>query len=436
MCKLFFKLLRYSKSIIVLSLILAVWSVNLSYSQTNDTLMTYKSSYDFIIKDSPARLFTMRQFNKNYLSLYRYTSHLLSDSPKSSHRWAMLALNITDALFLYPLTHEEGHRSILSSLGIGSISQPYFNSKGAAYAMGVKDDELIKLRTNDLPNYIRLHTAGLESDYMLCRNIEDAVIFGKERKSILFYSYLLRQLGIISYYGMSAFPNMMPQIAEESDEYKRDIVGIDVYGAVKNLYRPNEIFYRYTNYNDLTRQEQKFVTRVATRSLLNIINPLFIKPLNFIQKENLKLSLGVGYTMSPFGDFIDENFWLKIHDQYNIKMYLRQFQNKTNWFFGGGISLVDYEISPIFKTTISTHLWSQPKNLDFNTSNGKFGGSGDILIKSNLIKMNSNQSLSIDLGLNYKTKGFLPEEMLMKEHIGLRIGMTFYFTKIASVQKN
>lgn len=389
----------------------------------NDTInLNSKSSYSLIIQDSPTKLFTMRQFNQNYLSTYRYISDqlYLNFSPK----YAYLIQYFSEFLFLLPLTHEEGHRSILTSLGIGSISQPYFNLKGAAYVNGVRDSELKNLRDNDLPNFIRLHSAGLESDYMISNRIEELIVFKSDIKRNLKLNYLVRKLSLLSYYTLSLIPGLNPIFKEENNELERDIVGHDVYGAIKNLHRPTISFYRYTNYTDLSNEEQKFVERVGYRALLNIVSPIFFKPLNIITKPNLKLSVSTGYTMCPFGDFIDENFFIQYNHKYNMHAYLRQFENRNTWFMAGGISLVDYQISPKFNTTLAGHLWSQPKNLDFNTTESQFGGSGDLLFKYIILENKSHNSMSIDLGLNYKTVGFLPEEVIMKEHIGVRLGVT------------
>ncbi|MEK7720443.1 MAG: hypothetical protein AAB347_12725 [Bacteroidota bacterium] len=38
-----------------------------------------KTVYSFIIQDSPARLFTMRQFDEDYLSGYRLYSSMMGD---------------------------------------------------------------------------------------------------------------------------------------------------------------------------------------------------------------------------------------------------------------------------------------------------------------------------------------------------------------------
>ena len=228
----------------------------------------------------------------------------------------------------------------------------------------------------------------------------------------------------MAYYTGSLIPSFSPNLKENTNELENDIVGHDVYGAIKNLHRPNIPFYRYTDYKDMTSEEQKFVERVGYRALLNLASPVFFKPLNIIKNENLKLSVSTGYTMCPFGDFIDENFLIQYHQKYNIHAYLRQFENRNTWFMGGGISLIDYQISPKFNTTIAAHLWNQPKNLDFNTTESQFGGSGDLLFRYIILENQSHNSMSIDLGLNYKTVGFLPEEVIMKEHVGVRLGVT------------
>lgn len=114
-------------------LILLVTLASLSYAQ--DTIAvksdTLKSrSYPIIIADQSLKSFTMEQFNQNYLSGYRYLSHL---SKKTFGKNNTRLLQMITSLIAIPLTHEEGHRSILTSQGIGSISQPIINNKGASY---------------------------------------------------------------------------------------------------------------------------------------------------------------------------------------------------------------------------------------------------------------------------------------------------------------
>ncbi len=400
-------------------LLLLISPVLNSFGQT-DTLKTTKN-YSFIIQDSPSQLFTMRQFNQSYLSSYRLFARGLYSVTKNEEVAAIIQIGV-HALFLMPLTHEEGHRSVLTGQNIGSISQPYFNMHGAAYVKGVTDITLENLRNNDLPTYIRLHTAGLESDYMLTKRVEALGSFEQDDFNNYKWEYWIRKIAILQYYVSGLFKYEI-DLNEENEELKRDIVGHDLYGAARHLHRPEMDFKRYTRYADLTKEEKSFINRIGYRSLLNLLNPLLIGKSNFKFNETTKFNIGMGYTMAPFGDFIDENIWIK-HNGLNIGLYARQFQNKENWFNGFGLNINDYQIFQRTFVTLSGHFWQQPVDLDFNTTKSFSGGAIDTDIKYWFFNNGKHgiSGYSIDLGFIYKTKGFLPEEINMDEHFGVRIG--------------
>lgn len=383
-----------------------------------------KSVYSFIIQDSPARLFTMRQFDEDYLSGYRLYSKMMGDffSPRLNF-WVQAFTNF--AVFI-PLTHEEGHRSILASKNIGSISQPFFLSKRGGYIEGVTDNSLIKLRDSDFPDFARLYTSGLESDYMLTHREESLLAFEREKFRNLAVEYLMRKAIILQYYLMG-FVKYDVDGTEEADELHRDIVGNDVYGIVRNLHRPAMTFQRYTRYAELTGEETDYLRKMGYRSLLNLVNLNIIGIPNIRLSRNLCLNLGMGHTMCPFGDFIDVNMWIKYKKKLMIETYLRQFQNKGNWFPGGGIGVKDYPLTDRFLSSVNIHLWDQPVNLGFNDSKSKFGGAVEWVGKYFFQTRQRKQlkGISIDLGLIYKTAGFLPEEVKLQKHFGIRLGTSF-----------
>lgn len=411
------------KDILVILLFIILFSCDATaYTQIKYNHDSVESKeYSFIIQDSPVGLNTMRQSNQNYYSLYRVISNELNKNIKPK---TVKILQIIASLYLIPYTHEEAHRSVLTSLNTGSISRPLFDLRGVAIVNGVSDTELKNIRDNNLPNYIRLHTAGIESDYLLANKGEKDMMFNIESKQNIIYEVMFRKYMATSYFLFSLVPNMNPKLKEETNELERDIVGHDVYGVIKNLHRPNEHFYRYTNYDDLTNEELRFLKRLGYRALINIASPVFFKKLTLINKPDTKLSIGAGYTMSPFGDFIDENIYVMLKDKYKIHAYLRQFQNKQTWFPAGGASLIDFRFSPKFSSTFTAHVWSQPENMDFNTSRSIVGGAADILLRYKLLNLKAGNSISLDLGMICKTKGFLPEEVKLDEHFGLRLGFT------------
>ncbi|MCP4551429.1 MAG: hypothetical protein GY834_05190 [Bacteroidetes bacterium] len=216
------------KKLIVIFLlfpILNAFGQNDSIKETTD--------YSFIIQDSPAQLFTMRQFNQSYLSGYRLFAKGLYSASKNDMIADMVQVGL-QALFFMPLTHEEGHRSILTANNIGSISQPFFNKNGAAYVKGVTDQTLQSLRDNDLPTYIRLHSGGLESDYMLTKRMESIGSFEQDDFKNYKLEYWMRKLVILQYYVTGLFKYEV-DLEEEQNELDRDIVGYDTYGCSKTF---------------------------------------------------------------------------------------------------------------------------------------------------------------------------------------------------------
>ena len=407
-----------------LILLILVFNASLFAQDTDSTkIINQGKSYPFIFQGSPARLFTMRQFNVDYLSSYRIVSTALDKSFSPIINYSLQSVVII--LGLGSLTHEEGHRSILSEKNIGSISQPFFFSKRDGFIDGVTDQTLINLRSSDFPDFIRLYTAGSESDYMMGNREESLMAFGDESFRNLAAEYLIRKASLIQYY-LIGFVHYDVDGAEETNELKRDIVGNDVYGAARNLFRPNMPFQRYTRFNDLTSEEKNYVYKMGYRSLFNLINLNLIGISNIIISNNFSLNFGMGHILCPFGDFTDENFWLH-YKKFKILTYVREFQNKTNWFMGGGLSLMDYPISNRIETSLSTHLWNQPKDLGFNDTKGITGGAVDFTGKYFFYTraLNNLKRVSIDLGCTYKSKGFLPEDVYLSRHFGFRLGATF-----------
>ncbi|HEX7584060.1 MAG TPA: hypothetical protein VF373_05190, partial [Prolixibacteraceae bacterium] len=300
------------------------------FAQNEDStkIINQGKNYPFIFQDSPARLFTMRQFNVDYLSSYRVVSTALDKSFSPVINYSLQSVVII--LELGSLTHEEGHRSILSAKNIGSISQPFYFSKRDGFVDGVTDLTLKNLRDTNFPTFMRLYTAGSESDYMLCNREESLMAFGDESFRNLAAEYLIRKASLIQYY-LIGFVHYDIDGVEETNELTRDVVGNDVYGAARHLFRPTMPFHRYTLFNDLTSEEKNFVYKMGYRSLFNLINLNLIGIPSIAISKNLRLNFGMGHVLCPFGDFTDENFWIP-STKFKLLAYVRGFQNRTNWF--------------------------------------------------------------------------------------------------------
>jgi hypothetical protein len=391
---------------------------------------TQQQEYSFLLVDAPARLYTMRQSNENFLSAYRLGFRTLANAlpdtidlrlKKFTKAKTMVLIESLSEILLYPLSHEEGHRSILTAEGIGSISAPYYNRHGTAYVNGVRDAELKNLRDTKLPTYIRLHVAGNESDYALALRSTALLTWEKETTGILFADIFLRKLIVTSYYFIKTDFNL-----PEESELERDIVGHDVLSAIRHLHRPEMEFTRHTKLADLTDEEKKFHNRVRYRSLINLIDPVLLTKTGFTLKNGLKFNLAGGYGMSPFGDFIDEHFWVK-WGKLNSHVYLREFQNRSTWFPAAGVEFANIPLGKRWIADATLHGWQQPKGLDFNTTQGQWGGAVDATLKYRFFSSaKTGLGISLNLGVVAKTQGYLIEEVALGNHVGGRFGVSIW----------
>lgn len=393
--------------------------VSFCYSQTK--------YYKYNFYDSENYLFTMNQSNDLMLNSLRYIGNEINNTnlTKKQKKLYSSSLAIFSGLLGQAITHEEGHRSVLSELGIGSINSPFIDKHMTAKVTGVTDATLMNLRDTDLPNYIRLHTAGLESDYTYLKKEDAFFNFSEENYIILHPDYLMRKIGV-QYYYLTNLLHIKVGIKEKDEsEEKRDIVGHDLYGMIRHLHRPDMEFYRYTEWENLTVVEQKYAKRMGYMSLLNFLNPNIYRFGNFNLSKDIIGNFSVNYSLAPFGDFVEQNAYLTIKDKYKINPYFRQYFNQSYTFLAGGINLHNYAFHDNkLLLNSSIDFWNQPENLDFTNKNGElgFGIKSEIALRFRNWN-NDTKSAYFNLGASYKTKGFIPEAPSLDDDFRISLGL-------------
>ncbi|WPO80238.1 hypothetical protein [Flavobacterium sp. KACC 22761] len=384
--------------------------------------------YNYNIYDGKDYLFTMSQSNDLMLNSIRYIGQEINNSEitKKEEKLYSASLLIFTSLIGQALTHEAGHKSVLSELGIGSVSKPFFDKNLVAKVTGVTDESLINLRDNNLPNYIRLHTAGLESDYAYLRKSDMYFNFNEESYKVLYPDYLMRKLGAQLYY-FSSFYNSTTRIKEtDSKELNRDVVGNDVYGMIRHLHRPSMEFYRYTQRKDLTDEEKSYAKRIGYFSLINFLNPNIWKLGNYKLSKDVVGNFSVNYSLAPFGYFTEQNAYLQIKDKYKINPYFRQYFNKSYTFFAGGLALHNYSFNDEkYLLNSSLDFWEQPKKLEFRAKEAEFGVGikSEFAIRFSKGKDDSKPTTYFNLGMSYKTAGFIPEAPSLSEDFQVHLGI-------------
>ena len=389
--------------------------------------------YNYNLYESADYMLTMNQSNDLMINSLRLIGNEV-DYYSLSRKKKNLYFNgqmLFSSFIGQAITHEEGHRSVLSELGIGSISSPFFDKNLVAKVTGVTNKTLMNLRDNDLPNFIRLHTAGLESDYAYLKKEDSFFNFNEETYGVLYGDYLIRKLSSQYYYLTLLFQSKVSIKESDEPELERDIVGHDLYGMIRHLYRPTMTFYRYTEFNDLTFEEQNFAKRMGFLSILNFLNPNLWRGKKYDFSNNTIGTGSICFSLTPFGYFIEQNAYLTIKEKYKINPYFRQYFNKSCTFFAGGINLHNYTFqNDKYLLNTSMDFWSQPKNLEFRTKESEFGFG----IKSNLaIRFTSwnqeSKSAYFNFGVSYKTKGFIPEAPSLKEYFRINLGFVLSINK-------
>lgn len=380
--------------------------------------------YRIDISDGTNNLYTMNQFNNLIQNGYRIGFGQI-DYKKITKKEKLIISSsqiLISGLLALPLTHEEGHRSVLTEEQIGSLSSPYTNSKGVAQVTGVTDVILQNLRDSKLPNYIRLHSSGLESDFDYLKKSDALLNFKEEEHNVLYNDYLIRKLSVSMYYLTTLFQNKVGIKESETHELKKDIVGHDIFGMIRHLHRPDMEFRRYTEWSDLTSKEKNYGRRIGLMSLFNYVNPNLWRIGNYKLSENIDFNFSVNYSLAPFGDFIEQNAYLNVNKIWKINPFIRQYFNNKNTFWASGINLYNFAFYKNFLLNSSFEVWQQPKNQSFTSSESDFGMGVKIEIAYNFLEIKKNK-IFFNLGLNHKTMGFMPASPSLNKDSRINFGL-------------
>jgi hypothetical protein len=384
--------------------------------------------YNYNLYDGKDYLFTMSQSDDLMLNSIRYIGQEINNPTitKKEEKLYSISLIIFTSLIGQAITHEAGHQSVLSELGIGSVNKPFLDKNFVAKVTGVTNETLIKLRDNYLPDYIRLHTAGLESDYAYSRKSDMYFNFSEENYKVLYPDYLMRKLGTQLYYFTSFYSSTTRIKETDSKELDLDVVGNDIYGMIRHLHRPEMEFYRYTERKDLTVEEKSYAKRIGYISLINFLNPNIWRLGNYKLSKDVIGNFSVNYSLAPFGYFTEQNAYLQIRNKYKVNPYFRQYFNKSYAFFAGGIALHNFSFhNEKYLLNSTLDFWEQPKNLAFREKENElgFGIKSEFAIRFSKGIKDTEPTAFFNLGMSYKTNGFIPEAPSLSEDFQVHLGI-------------
>jgi hypothetical protein len=98
------------------------------------------AAYPILLLDSPYRYLTMREVDENYLTGYRLFASALNAHLKPAA--SFLIQGAACLVLLKTMTHEEGHRAVLTAEGIDAASRVFVFMPRAGFVDGVTDATL------------------------------------------------------------------------------------------------------------------------------------------------------------------------------------------------------------------------------------------------------------------------------------------------------
>lgn len=342
--------------------------------------------------------------------------------------------------------HEEWHRAVMSNYSISSYDEIYrFRILDETISVsGVSDEDLIQLKANHPADLVRLHAAGIESQYEMNLSIERDIFF-KGRPYLTDNIHWLNYINNISYLYVCATnesTSLTQDIlnSEDTDISKRDFTGLDCNAWVYDLFRPDEPYTargvhpsgtginRYITYADLTDDEKEFLKRQFSLSFLNLLNPMLYRMDEFtyvgpMSHSPIRWNIGLRHHLTSFGYSIDVNLFAK-QDKRRALFIFHNYFNHHRYFPGVGLTLYDYPLTVMHQAmrfTPGISLWLQPEQQEFETHHAQLGG-----LISGKLSYPWSSDLSAYLELEAKSAGWVAGNVYLDNNVSTRIGLIWF----------
>ncbi|MCS6969336.1 MAG: hypothetical protein RMJ44_12285 [Cytophagales bacterium] len=343
--------------------------------------------------------------------------------------------------------HEEYHRAVLTRRNINSYNDvnSFPIGKNILYVRRIKDEDLIRLYNNHRPDFIRLMSAGLESQYNQVQTLQKQNFFYNLNNPNLSI-YWLHTVNNVFYVLDSSNPNgdLERDVAErnriERDILERDFTGPDFTAWVDALFYPNKPYEargvhptgiginRYITASQLTDEARQYLQRQAALQVVNLFSPhMFgIRRIKLKKTEvgNYYGNFAFRHILTSFGvDACLDIFYQTPRN--NLFFSLHRYHNYKNAFFGIEGAIID---KPLLSNRIlfcgRTMIWSQPENQSFYTSKAALGGL--ISIKGTY---QTHKWFSPYIEIEAKTKGWVMGNPFIDENVSVVTGIAVRLRK-------
>ena len=449
---------------------------NTLYAQINDSLLKPSLKLDLALIDIPYQIdagktvnngkLTFGSFLKGYANpsmaqslslttdlyssahfgidkLFKVQKKYLDTKYKFFH---ISSLFISDFVLTYApggdgWLHEEYHRAVMTRYHVNSFDDMNTFPIGADMVSvnHIIDEDLVRFKRESPYDFIRMHVAGIEGEYLLIDKLQANNFFYHQNISheIL---YLLITTNSISYVSASSIPEFVDIDTDEMNNKEigildRDFTGYDFSAWAYDLFNPNEPYEnrgihpsgtgidRYIKTTDLSSDALKYLKKKGKQQWLNIISPMLFWKKSIHLKNDYYFNFAVRHFLTSFGDDISLNVFLQTRNSnlifryHHANNYNKNFPSIEAELFEKpfGFLELDFLLSPRIIAGF------QPKNQSFFTEESEFLGYAGCRIDwvSNWVHP--------WVELSAKTDGWIAGNEFLNNNFSVKIGLSTRF---------
>lgn len=358
----------------------------------------------------------------NALINYEATKHI------KSQYISLLGSMLVNNFFLLPLEQAEVERKLLHINHLSTKANvTAFNPLETAYHFGLSNEEINLFRNQNYTDFMRLHTLLGEYSYLKAKHIEEKLIkvdMHDRNNKLSYLFYFFTDFFYNRMLGMDFTPMKDVKYKGDTNSENAPLIVDRRKSWVKHLFEPNTEYNRHVTANLLTPVEQKYLRRSSYLSYLNLVSPQLFGLGKISVANNLQFSFSLGYLRVPFGEQIEQNLWFLNQKQLH-GVFIRQFLNHEKMGWGVGYKLYELKLNKSLNLNSTLNYWLQPKDLLFydKTLKSGFHVGQELEWKLMQNQYTQQEKMSLFVGFDYKTKGYMPETLYTNSSFKLNLGI-------------
>ena len=338
--------------------------------------------------------------------------------------------------------HEEYHRALMTRYHVNSFNGMNKFPLGASTVSvsKVKDEDLVRFKASSSADFIRMHVAGIEGEYMMIDKLQRNNFFYNQNITNEI-TYLLTTLNSWSYVASCSKPGFVNDFTEEMNLKEptieeRDFTGFDFVAWAYDLFNPDEPYEergdhisgvgidRYRKTTDLITEELSYLSKQGNLALLNFFSPMLYFKRAINTQKGYSFNFAVRHMLNSFGNDISINMYAKV-GKWNCVLIPHFSNNFVRTFPSIEAQLIEFPYTYAgnqFLLSPKVILGTQPKNLEFKNRKAQF--LGYLGCRADWV----NKSIFYPwIELDAKTKGWIAGNEFQGSNISLRLGVSARF---------